>query len=253
MKLSTPVKVIMVIKNWPVFFAEHLHLIKRDSIVYVSRTGMRCKTRPETSDRLTLNMVWVHGFYNPKGISIGLRDIVVDIGAHIGTFSIMASKMAKEGRVYAFEPEPNNFSLLEHNISINRAGNIVPFNMAVSGKAGNRFLNVSGNNVDHSFFLKGGKNDKRLSVNTITLKDIMRKNGIKHIDFLKMDCEGSEYDIFFNCPNEVLKKVKMISMEYHDIDGSKNSSTLEKFLSEKGFDIRVVPERKLLYARNLKG
>jgi len=246
MKLSTPFKVIRTIKNWPVFFADRAGLLRRDYVVYVSRGGVRCKTRSKTSDAVTLNMVWVHGFYTPDGYGIEEDDVIVDVGAHIGTFSVMASNIANHGRVYAFEPEPENFSMLEDNIDINRLENVAAFNLAVSGNSGEREFFVSEDNVDHSLHFKGGKKTR---VKTITLKKFMKVNKIDRIDFLKMDCEGVEYEILFKSPDSVLKNIRKISMEYHDIDGERSMTSLKRFLEKKGFSVKTAPERKMLYAK----
>jgi FkbM family methyltransferase len=250
MKMQTPFNVIRTIKNWPAYFAEYFGLIKKNHVVYVSRSGVKCKTRTKTSDRTTLNMVWVHSFYNPRGYGVGKDDVIVDIGAHIGTFSVMASNLANEGMVYAFEPEPRNFAMLKDNIRINQLKNIVPFNVAVSGRGGNQDFHVTKDNVDHSLHFKGGK---KIRIRTTTLEQFIRKNKISFIDFLKMDCEGAEYEILFKCPGKTLKKIRKISMEYHDIDKKRNAVSLKRFLVGMGFDVEIVPERKMLYAKQLFG
>jgi len=76
-------------------------------------------------------------------------------------------------------------------------------------------------------------------VETITLDDFALENGIQRIDFLKMDCEGAEYDIFFNASKSVLGMIQKISMEYHDLDLSRNHEALQIFLRTHGFNVYI--------------
>ena len=54
-----------------------------------------------------------------------------------------------------------------------------------------------------------------------------------------MDCEGAEFGILFNCPKETLKKIKKISMEYHNKNDVNNGNALKKYLEDNGFNVTV--------------
>ena len=69
----------------------------------------------------------------PKFLELGQDAVVVDIGAHIGFFSVMAAKIARE--LYSFEPNPDNV-LLRTNLAINGIGNVVVAQEAVADKPG---------------------------------------------------------------------------------------------------------------------
>ena len=86
------------------------------------------------------------------------------------------------------------------------------------------------------------------------LKDISREledvgRVLKRIDFLKLDCEGGEYEILFGCSEETLKKIKKISIEYHNIDKKRNSEVLKAFLLIKGYKIEVDEVWGYIYAK----
>jgi FkbM family methyltransferase len=124
-------------------------------------------------------------------------DIVVDIGANIGYYTLIAAKLTKDnGKVYSFEPEPNNFQLLSKNIAVNGYKNCTPIQKALSDKAGRikLFLNIT-NLGAHSFINDEKKNRSggEVDVQTITLDDYF-ENEVKSnkIDFIKMDAEGAE-------------------------------------------------------------
>ena len=87
----------------------------------------------------------------------------------------------------------------------------------------------------HSFYLN--RDSKYfVDVPTLNLQEIFKKNKLKKIDFLKMDCEGSEYEILYGLPKRYLKKIGKISFEYHNLDKSnKNFFKLKEFLEKNGF------------------
>ncbi|NCN99484.1 FkbM family methyltransferase [Candidatus Pacearchaeota archaeon] len=99
----------------------------------------------------------------------------------------------------------------------------------------------------------GGGQSVRTQVTT--LNKIIDVNNIKRIDFLKLDCEGSEYDILFNLKNKNFKIISKIALEYENLDKSKrNIIFLRKFLEQKGFDVFQKNNRNekqgILYAIN---
>jgi FkbM family methyltransferase len=205
------------------------------NIDYVSvKNGIKFGVRPKTIDKEIVDEVFLNRFYTPRGFEINEEDIVVDIGAHIGVFSIFASELAKKGKVYSVEPMPGNIEMLKNNMSINKIENIVPINMAVSNKRGKRKIILGKSTGMHSFYL--GKSSKTLEVQTICLQDIVEEYKIPRIDFLKVDCEGAEYEILFDCPKHILNIVERMCLEWHNIDSDRNILTLKRFLEEKGFD-----------------
>jgi len=247
-------KVIRTVKNWPTYGADYLELLNREHITLTLRDGTKFRMRPGTSDRKIFNEVWIHRAYTPAGFEIGEADYVVDIGAHIGAFSILASKYAKRGMVYAFEPVPQNFEMLKQNACINKVTNIVPHDAAISDRSGERqlYLLSARNTGWNSFYTLGAGYQTAIAVRTLSLEKVVEERGIPRIDLLKMDCEGAEYDILFACPARVLKFIRRISLEYHDVGEGRNVISLERFLSRKGFEVEVRSDDfKILYARNL--
>ena len=249
-KLKTALNIIKTYKNWPTYFSDYYAITKRKNIVYQLRNGVMYKTRAKTADRTIINEMWIHKIYTPKGFEIKDSDTVVDIGAHIGFFSIFASTYAKQGKVFAFEPTPENFAMLEENVRINNLKNILFLNQAVGGKDGKADIFLSEHNTGgHSFFHTKKNSDKKITVPVISLQTLMKKYDLKIIDFLKMDCEGAEYSILFNCPKEILQKISKISMEYHNIDDENNVDKLQIFLKQNGFKVTVRDDnRRMLYA-----
>ena len=136
-------------------------------------------------------------------------DVVIDIGANIGYYTlIMARNVGKKGKVYAFEPDPENFSLLKKNIKKNGYQNAVLVQKAVSDKNGEISLFLSDSNTgDHRIVdTKDGRNS--VKVEMISIDDFL--NDVK-INFIKMDIQGAEY-FALKGMKETLKKSNNVKM-----------------------------------------
>jgi len=156
---------------------------------------------------------------------------IMDIGAHYGYFSIFASNNTdKDSEIIAIEPSKNNFKNLIKNISDCKIDNIKCFNIAIGDKNGISKL-YAGKNPNHSI-IKNYKlaNNKYEEVEEKTLETIINELNLNKIDFLKIDCEGAEYQIFDSTPDSIFDKITTISMEFHDI---KNKDfTAEKLIKK---------------------
>src|SRR3990167_2652221 len=105
--------------------------------------------------------------YTHGDFGIRKKDTVIDIGAHIGSFSIFAARDAQGGKGYSFEPDPANFAQLTKNINANRAENVTASKRAVYTTSGEAYLSQNIlNSAERSLYQKGGK---RVRVPTTTL------------------------------------------------------------------------------------
>jgi len=180
--------------------------------------------------------------------------VILDIGAHIGAFSAFAARHAGPGsRILAYEPEPENFALLEENLRASAAGCASARRAALwrdSGEA--EFLVNTGNRAGHSLFAKKVQIESRGAAETIrvpmiTLDDIFENEPIEQCEFLKMDCEGAEYDVLYAASPGCLDRVQTISLEFHDVEGEgRTARELARYLVSRGFTIerlRFAPTR----------
>lgn len=153
--------------------------------------------------------------YKTKSINFEPGDIVIDIGANIGAVSIFLAKKYPDITIYAFEAHPVNYENLLRNIKTNNITNIMPFSYAVYSVDDHLIdirlnpTNTGSTNsfVDHETYLEIVK------VPTITLDTILKKHNINKIKFLKVDCEGAEFEIFENS-----KLIKNIPVDYIGIE-----------------------------------
>jgi FkbM family methyltransferase len=146
----------------------------------------------DSTDSLCLS---VNEVYEPRVLEIVKKevkkgDIVVDLGANIGYFTLIFAKLVGDtGRVYAFEPDPENFALLKKNVEINGYKNVVLVQKAVSNQTGKTKLYLSEENVgDHQIFdSKYGR--KSIEIETVTLDEYFKDEAV---DFVKIDIQGAE-------------------------------------------------------------
>lgn len=119
---------------------------------------------------------------------------VVDVGANIGYFTlIMASKTGKDGRVIAFEPEPENFSILKKNIAYNFLDQVVCRPVALGDAIGFAKLFLSKDNKgDHHVYSTENENRDFVNVPVQTMDSQLEKLGITKVDVMKIDVQGSE-------------------------------------------------------------
>ncbi len=122
-------------------------------------------------------------------------DTVVDIGAHVGVFSICLATRYPFLRVYAVEPDPRNYAFLLQNIALNDAGNVIPINKAIAAEAGAGTLYGDARDSGRSTLDRGLALSYDLVVTgqteTIPLDDLFRAWEIRHCRLLKITAAGA--------------------------------------------------------------
>lgn len=127
--------------------------------------------------------------------SLNQGDVVLDIGANIGYYSILASKLVgKKGKVYAFEPDPQNIKLLYKNIKLNNCSNVIVIEAALGSKKGELRLIQDLSNPGESKLSEKNMGNS-VMVKVLTLDQFVNSEKIKKIDLIKVDVEGSELDV----------------------------------------------------------
>lgn len=149
------------------------------------------------SQELLLSKKWEEFELSQFCKTIHPGDTVLDIGAHIGIYTLMAASIVGEnGKVFAFEPDKKNFMLLQKNIVVNGYKNVVLINKAISdsNKMLDFYINPE-NTGDHRAYFSDNTWEK-VTVEAITLDDYFMKEYpeyISKINVIKIDIQGSEY------------------------------------------------------------
>ncbi len=206
--------------------------LKKNAGVYRSRSGIRYKCRICASDIGAVEEA--RNTYIKEG-KLPREGLVIDIGAHIGAFSVPAGLELKKGKVLACEPDPHNFRLLVKNIRLNGLKNVTPLRTAVSSVKRKKRFYASMDNPVLSGFTRPGGRCKKMTVAALTLKDLL---GTRSAQLVKIDAEGSEYDILFAFPGLVRDRIKNLIVEAH-FTGRNRPSELVNFLRSLGFSVSV--------------
>ncbi len=240
-KLSILFKVIKVLKNWYMYPIVYYGLTKKEHVILKTRTGLKIKIRTNSTDIMAFTHVWLIEEYSNHGFDLCESDKIIDIGAHIGLFTLFASQFCKNGKIYCFEPVRENYDLLLSNVTLNNISNVSTFNVAVTDKTSTVKIFLNKDESGHSMFAHGFNS---IEVQATTLKNIFDENNILTCDFIKMDCEGAEYDIIRSLPQEYFTKIKRMIIEYHRAD--KKPELLDELIS-KLESLSFVVKKKILF------
>ena len=108
-----------IFKNWYIFPLIYFNFSKTEYSIFETFDNIKLKIRNHSTDLMALTNVWIIREYENEKISIKDNDIIIDIGAHIGLFSLFVSQFCKNGKIFSFEPISENYDLLKSNISLN--------------------------------------------------------------------------------------------------------------------------------------
>jgi FkbM family methyltransferase len=163
---------------------------------------------------------------------------MLDVGAHFGESH--APYLQQGWRVVAFEPDPSNRARIPQGEGQKQLE-------LLQCAVGERFVDAA------DFFAS----DESTGVSTLvpfiashkpvcrvqvrTLDDVCAERGLTRCDFLKIDCEGAEYDILFGATEDSLRSVRRIAMEYHEGVTAYGRRDLVRFLEDRGFRVRTRP------------
>jgi len=163
----------------------------------------------ETLQEIWIERVYTSGFYQPAG-----GEVIVDAGANIGLFTIYVARQNPRCRVIALEPFAENFKYLEANVARACPKNVTCHKMALGASFGRGQMQAVGaRSLDHVLRVRNSEANGTLVIPLSAIFDLTQTN---EIDFLKVDIEGSEHDVFAAASPGLFSRFKRIAMEYHD-------------------------------------
>lgn len=167
-----------------------IRAMRRRSVTFKGHT---IELDPEDSMRLS-----VFGSYEPEQTAlvesvVRPGDVVVDVGAHIGYYTLLFSKLVGEkGKVFAFEPAPETFAILERNIERNNIRNVVLVNAGVGARSESGKLHLGANRLDYHVNAADAAEPgvRSVAIDIVALDDYFAER--QDVSFIKMDIQGAE-------------------------------------------------------------
>lgn len=183
-------------------------------------------------------------------------DVIIDVGAGRGEDTLTFSRAVGEtGRVIAIEAHPLSFAILKNFCRLNGLNNVTALHVALMDKPGTvRIIESAGDWVENAVDNGGGASGIRVRAGT--LDDICQEQGVRDVDFLKMNIEGAER---FALPGmlSVLPGVRNICVACHDFrwesghgEQFRTRAFVEEFLVEQGFEIKSRKDDPRKYVRD---
>jgi len=185
------------------------------------------------------NYIYYMKNYYPS-FQIDKDDIVIDIGAHHGIFTInMAYNRAQ---VHSFEPNPMSYEILRKNVNVNKFVRAPIINNYAVSNIDHKIVNFDLGVRSTAGSIKNLKNEslrsgEKIEVNTVTIDQYIKDAQLTEIKLLKMDCEGAEYDIFNS--SKYIRDIEYLIVEAHEIQDNNPSDLINK-LSLNGFEVNKV-------------
>jgi FkbM family methyltransferase len=202
----------------------------------------------DTADQSVINEIFVQRDYQPiEEIIKNAKSTILDIGAHMGAFTVYVRGLNSKVPIICFEPELGNYKLLRETLAKNSIkANLKLVNSAVAGETDTRQLCVSDDTHSHSLI---GSCERIQKVTALSLYEVFRKYGIGKCDLVKMDCERAEFEIIDKAPKEVFDSINALFIEYHlDSDGERKLQLMKTKLGGLGYKVVDSPSR---YDKNL--
>jgi FkbM family methyltransferase len=142
-------------------------------------------------------------------------DVILDVGAHVGLFSIWCVRRNPNCRVESIEANRKNYACLAANLESIGAVQVNAHNVAIGKTFGRGRMEAhTDRSIDHQ--LIPAQEDDPESVSVVPLEGLFDIAQIQRIAFLKMDVEGAEHDVFAEVDQSLLRRIERIGLEYHD-------------------------------------
>lgn len=196
--------------------------------------GLRLVSYREKETAGTLYDVFVLRVYE-RYYRLSRNDTIVDIGAHVGSFTVRAAKKACKGLVVALEPHPENFQLLLRNVELNGLTNVIALQVACGSTSGKARLVIGAWSSAHR--LADIESSKNVGVRVATLDDLLDEVRVSHVSMIKIDAEGAELDILRGADSVLRRDRPKLSIAAYHFPSEDHE--IADFLGTMGFNVKV--------------
>lgn len=206
--------------------------------------------RKDSSDEKVIAHSFEEDIYLPeiKYLTFKKNDVIIDVGAHIGCFSLMLNHITMDKlRFFCFEASKETFDILEKNVKKNDLQAFTVVHRAMTSKDNTTiklYHDEKEGNWGHSVVHDFGSTYEEVS--SINLDKFLVNNKIETIKLIKFNCEGAEIDIIMNLSSNGLKKIQNMVLLYHfDLEKNYTLTQIKEKLIKSGFAIDVKPTSDL--------
>jgi FkbM family methyltransferase len=176
------------------------------------------------------------------------NDVIFDIGANTGVYSLVAGTVSKESRIFSFEPNPFNIARLNQNIDVNQLQNVTVVPMAVGADAGKVSFTIplvpgitDTSSVIESFSrasYQGKLAWRNIEVDQVSVDLYCMVNRIEVVHLLKIDVEGYEVELLNGAKQTIAAHRPVILIE--TFLGGGRRPYFENFVSENNYTIYII-------------
>jgi FkbM family methyltransferase len=213
------------------YYGEKILRINGDNYLNVLGTNYTIEEIPDNS-YTTYWEIFINKDYDAEGCLVEPGDVVLDLGANYGFFTLYSINRGAK-KVYSVEPFQGAFNHIKGLSGIFPIIN--PINKAISEEDGHVSMYIheesSAINCTSSHGEMFGKTHNEVQVESININTLLSSIS-ETIDFMKVDCEGSEYELFSTITSENLNKIRKMAIEVH---GEKNKNLVLNSLIKNGF------------------
>jgi FkbM family methyltransferase len=206
--------------------------------------------------------------YLRPGFELRPDDTVIDIGSNIGMFALWAAPQIPRGRLIAIEPNPSALECLSLNVSRNDLRNVTIVPAAAGGENGTMelvfhrgweahghstavvppwFYTGSGVARFYRWLFQCALNsasdvtaEQRIVARQMTLAHIIDDHHVGTVNYLKIDCEGSEFEMLRNVDATLWARIERVVIEYHEFGSDRKHRELVEIMRMNGFHVEVV-------------
>jgi FkbM family methyltransferase len=239
-------RLVWIFSNWPTYFAAKWGWSGRQTMVMRTRAGLEIEIPWPVQH--AFKEVFLYQSYVHPLILAGLpeRPVILDVGGNVGFFSLFALHLRPQARCFTFEPMKGNFAQLQRNRTRNSRADWRLFQAAMADIDGTITMHSPSGSAlvtDAAMQHLRGPVDRQDSaaceqVAACSLETVLAREGLERCDWLKLDCEGAEYQILYRTDPKVFDRIRAISMETHRVEGARNDpEALTDFLENVGYDV----------------
>jgi FkbM family methyltransferase len=211
--------------------------------------------------------IFKRGRYARAGFELRPDDVVVDIGGNIGLFVLWAAPQVPDGLIVSVEPNPVSLRCLKLNVERNDLGNVAVMQAAAGSDGGTlemiyhpgwEMMAYDANVAAPWFYGPGAparlirwivagltnrqtsdSPAQRISAPRMSLERIMDDQALGTVNYLKLDCEGSEFEIMRNISSDCWSRIERAAIEFHEFGHDRRVAELVSILENNGFEVEV--------------